>query len=146
MSKSLAILARNCANPSSFQRVDSDICCCSNEHISLSDFASSLPQYCSREHASSCLICPPLLTVAQMVLDSGYVLLSEAFRSAFPLVTYHSHSAKRLLQLPLVALRVGNPESGFSEVYLFEHFRNVNYQQFLRLLNTFHAEKMKKSC
>lgn len=96
-------------------------------------------------HASTCLVCPPLLTVARMVLDRGYVLLSEAFRSCFPTVTYHSHSAKRcLLKLPLVALRVGPPESGVSQVYLFEHFPNVNYRQFLHLLNDFHAEKTKK--
>ena len=90
-------------------------------------------------------MCPPLLSVAQKVIENGFVQLSQAFRSAFPHVAYHSHSAKRrLLQLPLVALRVGQPQSGLSEIYLFEHFPNVNYQQFLRLLNAFHLEKSTK--
>ena len=144
----MAIIAHNFAHPSPFKQVDSDVCCSDNEHISLSEFASCLPQYCTMKHTSStctCLVCPPLLNVAGMILEAGYVLLSEAFRSAFPEVTYHSHSVKhRLLQLPLVALRVGNPDSGFSEVYLFEHFPNVNYQQFLRLLNTFQEKSKKK--
>lgn len=85
------------------------------------------------------------MAVVRMILDRGYVLLAEAFRYAFLNVTYHSHSTKRrLLQLPLVALRVGHPQSGFSEVYLFEHFPTVNYHQFLRLLDRFHTEKTNK--
>ena len=128
-----------------FQRVSDDICCSSCEHLSLSDFAANLPFYCSMTHKSTCSLCPPLLSVAQKIIEGGFVLLSQAFRSAFPHRTYHSHSAKCcLLQLPLVAMRVGNPQSGLSEVYLFEHSPNVNYQQFLHLLNAFHLEKSTK--
>ena len=56
-------------------------------------------------------------------------------------MTYHSHSAKqRVLRVPLAAIRVGTPESGISEVYLFQ---GVDYHQFLHLLNAFH---LKQSC
>ena len=89
-------------------------------NMSLSKYASTLPEYCSRMHGSSCTVCQALLTVAQTVLDNGFVLLAQAFKSAFPNVTYHSHSAKqRLLQTPLAAICVGTPESGLAEVYLF---------------------------
>lgn len=66
----------------------------------------------------------------------------DTFRSAFPGVTYHSHSAKcRVLQLPLAALRVGRPESGTSEVYLMDYVPEVNYCHVLILINTFHLQK-----
>lgn len=80
-----------------------------------------------------CSTCPALISVGETVLRNGSVLLSEAFQSAFPDVT---HSAKQyLLQLPLVALRVGHLESGLSQIYLFEYFPHVNYHKFLSLLN-----------
>ena len=47
--------------------------------------------------------------------------------------------------MPLAAVRVGSPESGVSEVYLFELFQGVNYCQFQCLLNTLHLEKTTKS-
>ena len=89
VSKCLSILARNFANPMPFLRIDSDICCCSNEHISLS---VCLPQHCCVKHVPTCVVCPPLLSVARMVFQAGYVQLSEAFRLAYPQVTYHSNS------------------------------------------------------
>ena len=58
---------------------------------------------------------------------NGFVLLAKAFRSAVC-----SHSAKqRVLRMPLAAIRVGTPESGISEVYLFELIQGVDYHQFL---------------
>jgi len=89
---------------------------------------------------------PSTLKVAQRVLQNGFVLLTEAFRSAFPNVTYHSHSAKRhLLQLPPVALHVGTPQSLVAELYLCEYFPGVNYRHFLHLLNAFQTEKSSQS-
>ena len=44
-------------------------------------------------------------------------MLAKAFRSAFPSIIYHTCSAKRrVLRMPLAAVRVGAPESGVSEV------------------------------
>lgn len=75
----------------------------------------ALPEYCALQHPSNCSLCSSLLTIAKMVLENGFVLLSETYRSAFPHVTYHSSSAKkRVLQMPLVSIRVGQPESGVS--------------------------------
>ena len=72
--------------------------------------------------------------------------MSKAFRSAFPTLSYHPQNARHhLLRMPLVALRVGCPKSGLSEIYLFEHFKGVDYQQFLCLLNSFHLDKFSKT-
>ena len=123
-----------------FIHVSDDICVSSCEGISLSEYATNLPRFCSLAHNPMCSVCPAFLTVSQTIPEKGFVQLSQAFKSAFPQVTYHSYSAKcRLLQLPLVALRVGQPQSGVSGVYLFEHIPNVNYRQFLHLLNAFHS-------
>lgn len=92
--------------------------------------------------SSDCKECKGLQAITCAVLDNGFVRLSDTFRSAFPGVTYHSHSAKcRVLQLPLAALRVGRPESGTSEVYLMDYVPEVNYCHVLILINTFHLQK-----
>lgn len=71
--------------------------------------------------------------------------LFYSLKSAFPHITYHSHSAKRrFLQLSFIAMRVGQPKSGVSELYLFEYIPHVSYRQFLYLLNAFHQEKVTK--
>ena len=113
----------------------------------ISRLCFALPHYCTLKHKSTYLFSmPSTLKVAQSVLQNGFVLLTEAFWSAFPNVTYHSHSAKRrLLQLPLVVLHVGTPQSGVAELYLCEYFPGVNYRHFLHLLNAFHTEKSSQS-
>lgn len=95
-------------------------------------------------HPPSCT-CSSLFSIAQKVLTNEFVLLAEAYRSAFPQVTYHSITSKQcVLRMPLVAIRVGPPESGVSQIYLFEHEGGVNFWSFLHLLNSFHHEKSKK--
>lgn len=132
-------------HPSIFSRLNDVVCVCSCNYISFSDYAMNLPRYCSLLHKPSCSVCPTLLGISEAILSNGFLLLSQAFKSAFPHVTYHSHSAKRrLLQLPLVAIRVGQPKSGVSQIYLFEYIPNINYHQFLHLLNAFHKEKVTK--
>ena len=96
-------------------------------------------------HRQPCTSCESLLSIARSVLENGFVVLAQAFRSAFPNVTYHTSIAKRrVLKMPLAAVRVGLPRSGVSEVYLFEYNQGVNYHHFQRLLNTFHLEKTTK--
>lgn len=114
-------------------------------NISLSDYVSARMYYCQSKHATACTSCKSLCTIGRMVLENGFVQLSKAFRTNFPSVTYHSQSAKhRVLQLPLVSLRVGSPNDGCSEMYLFEYFPGVNYQHFLCLLNEFHSAAHKE--
>lgn len=126
------------SNTSGFKRISDSICVSTCTGLTLSEYVSSLSTYCSLVHDSSCTTCKALITVAQMVVDNGFVLLAQAFRSAFPRLTYHSHCAKQhVSKMPLAALRVGTPESGVAEVYLFELIKGVDYHQFLNLLNSF---------
>ena len=108
-------------------------------NISLCDYVLYLPTYCSRMHRQPCTSCESLLSIARSVLENGFVVLAQAN------VTYHTSIAKRrVLKMPLAAVRVGLPRSGVSEVYLFEYNQGVNYHHFQRLLNTFHLEKTTK--
>ena len=91
-------------------------------------------------HSSDCKECFGFQSVTTSVLENGFVKLADAFRAAFPGTTYHSHSAKRrLLRLPLAALRLGNTDSGQSEVYLVEHSPAVNYCKVVNLLSSLHS-------
>ena len=50
------------------------------------------------------------------------------FRAAFPHLTYQSsHAKSRLLQMPIAALPLGSPSSGFAEVKLMEYVPGVDY-------------------
>ena len=129
---------------SSFSRV-SDSVYVSRSNISLAEFVSNIPEYCSLKHDSTCTSCTSFLSIPNTIIENGFVLMSKAFRSAFPTLSYHPQNARRrLLRMPLVALRVGCPKSGLSEIYLFEHFKGVDYQQFLCLLHSFHLDKFSK--
>ena len=52
--------------------------------------------------------------------------------SVYPEVTYNSKA--RILQLPLVAIRLGTSSSGTSEIKVMEHMRGVDYVK-LRTVN-----------
>ena len=114
----------------------SDCICVSGEsELTLSEYELALPTYCHAYHPASCKECSGLQAIASAVLHEGYIRLSDAFRMAFPGVTYHSQSAKsRILRLPLAALRLGNPSCGNSEVYLIEHSPGNDYHHLLNLM------------
>ena len=132
----------NSRSLSYFEQVSPAVSVSRVRNLSLAEYMLALPAYCAAKHSESCTECSSLLQVAKTVLENGFVKLADAHRSAFPSVSYHSHSAKRkFLKMPLAALRLGLPNSGYAEVFLFEHFAGVNYYQFLQLLNRFHAEK-----
>ena len=105
--------------------------------LTLSEYNLALPTYCNTKHSTNCKGCTGLQAIVSAVLKEGYIRLSDAFRMAFPGIIYHSHSAKsRILQLPLAALRLGNPDSGNSEVYLIEHSPGNNYHHILDLMTS----------
>lgn len=96
--------------------------------LSLTEYIIARKIVCSRNHNISCTECDSLLTVAQSIVDAGYAVLSEAFRTAFPKIKYTAEVARRrLLQMPLVSIVVGNPSTGTSLSYLLECQVGVNY-------------------
>ena len=125
----------------------SDNICYSTTDLHLTDFICALPHYCFTKHKNSCSKCPPLLQVAKTILDTGYMLLRDAFKSAFPSVTYHSNNAKmKLLRIPLVALRVGEVNSGVSNIYLMEYNKITNYFHVMSILTDMEETKKSSSC
>ena len=120
----------------SYEVVSDGICITGLRNVSLESYIDAQPLFCSLQHKQPCINCASLLMVARMILKDGFVPLHTAFKKAFPDITYRSESAKqRLLRIPLVALRVGMPNSGQSIVYLCEYTPNVNYRHFVTLLS-----------
>jgi hypothetical protein len=74
-----------------------------------------------------------MLSVAQRIKHNGWEKLGEAFKNAFPNVSYTPHYARRrLLQMPLVCIRV-DYKPGVHECFLLESLPGVNYQHFIHL-------------
>ena len=78
-----------------------------------------------------------MLSVAMHVAKEGYCMLAEGFKLAFPRQYYKTNIAiSRLLQMPLVAIRVGAPESVRAVWFLLEYVQGVNYSNFSLLCQT----------
>ena len=96
-------------------------------NLTLQEYCWVRRLHCSSTH-SNCTECSSMLIAADMILTEGIVPLSLVFRTAFPDVTYSAACAKtRLLQMPLVALRIGEPHSGKSQIYVMEYIHGINY-------------------
>ena len=91
--------------------------------------------YCNSMYTQPCARCSALSSVALHVLGHGYYCLSEAYKTAFPHLQYRSQNALELfLQMPLVGVRVGTPQSGTSAWYLLEYIEGVKYFQVVHFL------------
>ena len=81
-------------------------------------------------------------------MDQGIILMSKLFRTVFPCVTYNSvHSKRRLLQMPLAAVRLGSLQGTQSEIYIMEKvsgFNYINFAKFLRSNLEIHSHKQSK--
>ena len=78
-----------------------------------------------------------MLSVAQKIEQNGWEKLGESFKNAFPNVSYTPHHARRrLLQMPLVCVRV-DYKPGVYEYFLLESIPGVNYQHFIHLFQAF---------
>ena len=83
--------------------------------LSMSNYVVARSTMCYRSHEQPCKICLSLLEVATTVLHNGFCTLRYAFSLTSPNVVYDTQIAKRkLLQMPLAAIRVGKPRSGTS--------------------------------
>ena len=108
------------SNPSNYVRI-SDTVSVSQLSMSLKDYISTAEEYCRVKHARSCKRCVPLITAAKAIADRGICPLSHIYREVFPTAKYNNQAAKqRLLQIPVAAIRCGNPESGISRTFLME--------------------------
>ena len=115
-------------------KLKDNVCVSSNVHLTLNEFMLACKEYCKLHHSHSlCTECTGLINIAKLVTDHGFYSLPSAFKS-FPGVSYSSATAKRkLLQMPLAAITLGEPTSGKSEVYLMEAINGLDYQKLLNL-------------
>ena len=82
---------------------------------------------CSMYDKAPCGNCNSLIYVANQVLCERYITLPEAFRKVSPQVKYDTSKARRkLLPMPLVTIRVGNPDLGYSFILLLERYWGVD--------------------
>ncbi len=66
-----------------------------------------------------------MIEVATIVSQSGYIMLRDAFQIVSLGVSYTAERARRkLLQMPLAAVRVGKPSNGNSYAILTERFKD----------------------
>ena len=86
------------------QKIANNVCVTLFRGMSLSEYITVRRIYC--QHCQTSSKCEPLLNIAELVLEHGYVQLSEAFRSSYPTQKYKSDLAiARILQMPLVCIK-----------------------------------------
>ena len=88
------------------------------------EYIAARTEYCHSAHKQPCCKCNKLLEIGKRILDKGYCTLSSAFRSAFPTA---ERARRALLQIPLVAVRIGNPSDGNAYTILMEKYQGVSY-------------------
>ena len=101
--------------------------------LSLKDYCAARRPYCIVKHKKSCNVCHRLVLAGELILKSTICSLSLVFN---PDIKYNSENAKvRILQLPVVALRIGSPKSGTSEIKVMEHMDGVDYAKLRTILS-----------
>ena len=88
-------------------------------------------EFCSGTHHPPCCRCSKIQEVADTILKEEFIALHKAYQ----LVSPNTKSdimvkAKRmLLQLPLVPITIGQPNSGAAFTLLVEHQQFLNYDK-----------------
>ena len=73
-----------------------------------------------------------MIHAATIVLEEGIVTLKHVFTTIFPSILYHTINAKRLLQMPLVAIRLQYSK----ELHLMEKVDGLDYEKLVKFLNS----------
>ena len=104
--------------------------------MSLPHYIKSRQEYCHRYHKIPCITCQKFISVALLILKDGLCLLPDAFNIVSPDIKYTTEKARRkLLQMPLIAITIGNAASGKSFTILLEYCRNVDYFRMHSIIN-----------
>ena len=104
--------------------------------LSLSEYLAALRAHCTASHAKPCSMCNALFVVGKAVLEKGYCILFEAFRLASPKVKYTAERDKRkFIQMPLVAVHIGDPARGHAFSILMEMFPGIDYSKMGMIIN-----------
>lgn len=130
---------------SEYDTVSGDIFVSRFQGLNLTEYCAAREYYCTENHCyTTCTNCKSMIQAAQMILKGGIVAMAVVFKEAFPTVTYLSVNAKRrLLQMPVVAIRIKGVKKGQNELYLMEKIEGLNYGQLASFLSE-NAQKMMK--
>lgn len=116
--------------------LSSNIMVSSIKNINLKDCIIACRAVCTDKHEPDCMECDSLVEIAQSIINNGYIIMSEAFRKSFPGIKYSAEIARRkLFQLPLVSITVGDPSSGESCCYLLENRPGTDYNAIHQILS-----------
>ena len=130
---------------SKFNRVSNDVHVSIFEGLTLIDYIEARRYVCCKRHAQPCSLCFAMLKVAQKVIEDGYMKLKVAFEIVSPNVTYTAlHACRKLLQMPLATLGIGERSKGNYCVFLVEKNSSVHYNIFKSLLNNLVTCKQKE--
>ena len=101
----------------------------------MSEYVIARSAVCDQNHIQPCMTCQPLLKVATTVVQNGFCTLRYAFNLTSN-AAYDTEIAKRkLLQMPLAAIRIGKPCSGTSLTLLIEHNPSIDFQKMSIIIN-----------
>ena len=118
---------------SNYLKVSDSVCTSIYQGLSLSEYISARTQHCQITHPLPCDECTSTLSVIQRIEQHGWEKLGEAFKNAFPNVSYTpQYARRRLLQMPLVCICV-DYKPGVDDCFLLESVPRVNYQHFIHL-------------
>lgn len=121
---------------SQFETLSSDTHRSIFEGLSLTEYVHVRSCVCNKKHKKPCDVCAGMINVAKKILTEGFLKLKTAFVIVSPNVTYTaSHARRKLLQMPLVSIGVGNRQKGTYSVFLVEKQSAVHYTIFQSLLN-----------
>lgn len=87
-----------------------------------------------------------MIKAARLIQAEGICSLSIVFHAAFPDTSYNTAFAKqRLLRMLIVAIRIGLPSSGISDVKLMEFIPGVYYIKVHKFLSAHQSQQTSSS-
>lgn len=105
------------------------------EDMTLEEFIDIRQLYCENNHAKPCSECRNLVAAAKEILKSLVVDLKTLFLEHFTIVSYKTDKAvRRIMQLPVVVIRVCLEGPGSQRLYVTPKMRGVNYSLFPSLI------------
>ena len=131
---------------SKFNRVSNDVHVSIFEGLTLINYIEARWYVCCKRHVQPCSLWFGMLKVAQKIIEDGYMKLKVAFEIVSPNVTYTVlHARRKLLQMPLATLGIGERSKGNYCVFLVENNSSVHFNIFKSLLNNLVTCKQKET-
>ena len=101
------------------------------EGLNLVEYINVCQFVCKSSHQQPCRDCKGKLCVARYIVEHGFVKLTTAFAMSCPNVKYSAKDARRkLLQMPISAIGVGEKNAGTYCFFLVEKKSHMSYVVF----------------